>query len=66
MRRLKKELWPAKVTIDNREIAEQVELWLGNSFGAFKDRWNVVYHFEKTDYYFRNDKDALMFSLKWS
>jgi hypothetical protein len=69
MRQLKKELWPYKVRygVDDSNIKIiEVENWLGENLGVFKDRWNVVYQFSHTDFYFRNGRDATMFMLRWS
>ena len=69
MRRLKKELWPNKVVVDVDDTMmkiDDIELWLGESYGAFRERWNAVYQHNRTDYYFRNEKDAMWFTLKWS
>jgi hypothetical protein len=69
MRVLKKELWPYKVTVnvdDTTMKIDKIELWLGKTHGAFRDRWNAVYQHNRTDYYFRQGKDATMFSLMWS
>jgi hypothetical protein len=67
MRILKKELWPHKVTVgqDNTHDITKIECWLGAQLGTFKGRWNVVYQFNKTDFYFREGKDATMFALMW-
>ena len=68
MRTLKKELWPSKIKIDfdssNVKI-DDIEIWLGNTFGAFKTAWNAVYCRGYTDYYFRSEQDAVLFSLRW-
>lgn len=68
MRILKKELWPCKVKVndDNTKNITEVELWLGESFGTFKGRWNVVYHSNHTDFYFKNQRDANWFALRWA
>jgi hypothetical protein len=63
MRILKKELWPYKVTVDNYN--NDLETWLGDNMGAFKNRWNAVYNHDRSDYYFRTQEDAVLFSLKW-
>jgi hypothetical protein len=65
MRVLKKELWPHCVTLDIEETHE-IEIWLGETLGCFKDRWNAVYKSNRTDFYFRQGKDATMFALRWS
>lgn len=67
MRELKRELWPVKVSLDEakeRNLTE-MEIWMGQKFGTFKGRWNIVQHFRGVDFYFRNEQDAVMFSLKW-
>lgn len=67
MRELKKDIWPHKVII-NSDIKEKIfplELWLGEQLGAFKDRWNVVYQYNRTDFYFKSGRDATMFALRW-
>lgn len=68
MRVLKKELWPYKVAVnsDNTKDITPVEIWLGNKFGTFKGRWNVVYQYNRTDFYFRDQGDAVVFSLRWA
>ena len=70
MRELKKELWPYKVKVNHKEFTESItemELWLGKQLGTFKGCWNVVYQTEYTTYfYFRESKDATIFSLRWA
>jgi hypothetical protein len=68
VRTLKKQLWPYKVTIkDNwKHDITPIEIWLGENIGGWKDRWNVVYHYNATDFYFINSADAVMFTLRWS
>ena len=69
MRRLKKELWPSKVVInvdDTMMKIDDIEAWLGDTYGAFKDQWNAVYQHNQTDFYFRNEQDATLFMLRWS
>ena len=68
MRILKKELWPyrVKVNSDNTKDITPVELWLGKQFGTFKGRWNVVYQYNYTEFYFKNQKDANWFALRWA
>ena len=68
MRELKKELWPYRVPLNSdwKDEITQVELWLGQQFGTFRGRWNVVYQFNRTDFYFKNTADATLFALKWS
>jgi hypothetical protein len=68
VRQLKRELWPYKVTVgsDWKDDITTIELWLGEQLGTFKGRWNVVYHYNKTDFYFRHGEDATLFALRWS
>jgi hypothetical protein len=68
MRVLKKELWPHCITLDIDEYdgnMYHIEIWLGETLGSFKDQWNAVYNGNKTDFYFRKGKDALLFALRW-
>ena len=66
MRELKKELWPYKVTIDTPESITKMEIWLGKQLGTFKGRWNVVYQYNRTDFYFKDQGDATLFALRWA
>jgi hypothetical protein len=69
MRILKKELWPHKITlekIDKKHNFFDIELWLKENIGLWKDRWIVIYFHNKTDIYFVDEKDATMFALRWS
>lgn len=72
MRVLKKDLWPHCVRLKTnpgdagRDVAMDIELWLGDKLGCFRDRWNCVYHCNGTDYYFRKGEDATLFALRWS
>ena len=69
MRMLKKELWPYKVKVNDKEFTTSItemEIWLGEQLGTFKGRWNVVYQYNQTDFYFRLQEDAMIFSLRWS
>ncbi len=69
MRILKRELWPHRVVYAKDETNSEyanVEAWLADQVGRFGQAWNVVYHHNQTDLYFRNRADAVMFSLKWA
>lgn len=69
MRRLKKELWPYSINLnvdDTRMKIDDVELWLGESIGGFKVKWNAVYLYNSTDYYFKTGEDAMLFKLRWA
>lgn len=66
---LKKESWPYRIVINDDEHSnniEQVERWLGEHIGAFRHRWNAVYLFDETHFYFRNKSDAAWFALRWT
>jgi hypothetical protein len=68
MRRLKKELWPHCVKVNELtdDHVYDIENWLGETLGPFKGRWNIVYNYNHTDFYFRQGEDAMLFSLRWS
>jgi len=70
MRVLKKELWPHKVAVNMKGTTpkkiDDIETWLVEHYGAVKSGWNVVYHHNGIDYYFRQGRDATMFALRWS
>ena len=66
---LKKELWPHKVALNTDDTdpkIDEIEHWLSKNLGRFTDRWNAVYKHTSTDYYFRQGRDATMFTLRWS
>lgn len=65
MRILKKTLWPNLIVIDNANSIDSIEIWLEQNLGSFKDKWNVVYCHNKTDFYFRDEEDAFVFKLRW-
>ena len=68
MRQLKKELWPYRVKVNEDQFSVSItdmEIWLGEQLGTFKGRWNIVYQYNRTDFYFKDGKDATLFSLKW-
>ena len=69
MRVLKKELWPYKIVLDDDEHnhdIKQVESWLAEHMGAFRERWNVVYLYGETHFYFVSDRDRMWFALRWA
>lgn len=63
MRELKRELWPFKIKLGKDQ--SEAEEWLGKTMGIFKGRWNVVYTCSGNYFYFRNERDAVLFSLRW-
>lgn len=69
MRQLKKELWPYRVKVNEDQFSVSItdmEIWLGEQLGTFKGRWNIVYQYNRTDFYFKDGKDATLFSLKFA
>jgi hypothetical protein len=68
MRILNKSIWPYKIKVrsDIEHDTTPIEIWLGKQLGTFKERWHVIYHSDKTYFYFRNEQDATLFALKWS
>ena len=71
MRTLKKELWPHKISLNiGKDLSDDkiydIEIWLGENLGYFRDRLISVYTSNSTDFYFRQGRDATMFALKWS
>ena len=67
MRQLRKELWPYRVRINSDTVSDitLLETWLGERLGQFKGEWNVVYQYNHTDFYFKQQGNATMFALKW-
>ena len=67
MRILRKELWPYRVRINSDTLSDitPLETWLGERLGHFKGEWNVVYQYNHTDFYFKQQGNATMFALKW-
>jgi hypothetical protein len=69
MRELKRDLWPHKVVIKDRDrqAITEMEVWLTQKLGAFHYHWTIV-HFigGKADFYFKQEQDATLFALKWS
>ena len=68
IRYLKKELWRyrTKLNDDHCHDITAVEIWLGDKFGTFKGRWNVVYTHDSTYFYFKRESDQLVFALRWA
>lgn len=67
-RRLKKLLWPCQVTLDlddTRPKMDDIELWLQEHCGHFRDGWYAVYFSSRTDFYFRDQGHAVLFALRW-
>ena len=66
MRELKKAIWPHKVTINDVVAASDAEIWLGETMGIYKGRWNFILLFGSVEFYFKDGKDAIMFALRWA
>ena len=68
VRQLNREVWPYRIKLgsDFENDITAIEIWLGQQFGTFRDRWHVVYQHNQTHFYFRNQQDAVLFGLKWS
>lgn len=68
MRRLKKEIWPYKISLsyvaDSHII--DIELWLVEKFGERRNKWNIVYGYSKSDFYFKEESDLTFFAMRWN
>ena len=68
MRRLNKQYWPGRVVIKHRTDDDVVTMknWLETRLPERED-WTLVYSLNdnQLDFYFRQESDAMMFSLKW-
>lgn len=65
MRRLKKQLWPYYITVNEHKKIEDIEVWLTARVGAYREQWHAVYYSNKTDFYFKQAPNTTMFALKW-
>lgn len=68
MRSLNKKYWPYKVNVKSDEIipdTKRMETWLKENLGEIDNRWYIVQHFTRTEFYFQDSKDATLFSLIW-
>lgn len=70
MRVLNKDIWPCRVKVDiesnDFKGITEMEVWLGETLGTFRDRWTVVHHYKYAYFYFHNENDAVLFSLRWT
>ena len=66
MRELKKAIWPHKVPINDGVAASDAELWVGETMGIYHGRWNFIVRYTGVDFYFKDEKDAVLFALRWS
>lgn len=62
MRRLNKKYWPYIVKPDYSDDIETAIKWCRENFTK-KNQWTIV---GSNNFYFKNEKDALFFKLKWS
>ena len=67
MRELKKAIWPHKVTIKTSDSGN-IGIWLDETMGIYKGRWNFIVRYTgvDVDFYFKDGKDATLFSLRWA
>lgn len=69
MRVLKKEMWPVKVKIHliyDDPGHDDIYRWLEETLGPQREKWVQIVGYRTVDYYFRNDKDANWFALRWA
>jgi hypothetical protein len=69
MRELKRDLWPHKVVIKDRDqqAITEMKVWLEQKLGVSHYQWTSVYYIGgKADFYFKQEKDATLFAIKWS
>lgn len=69
MRVLKKSIWPYKVVLkvpSDDLIITDMESWLYEYFKTRQKKWYIVQGFSYTEFYFKTEKDANWFSLRWS
>ncbi len=66
VRELKKDIWPHKVTIKTSDSGN-IGIWLDETMGIYKGRWNFIVRYTgvDVDFYFKDGKDATLFSLRW-
>ena len=65
MRKLKKSIWPHKVTIKTGDGGIDAAIWL-NQMGIKGRRWNFILLFGSVEFYFKDGEDATLFALRWS
>ena len=65
MRELKKDIWPHKVTIKTSDSGN-VGIWLDETMGIYKGRWYFIVRYTGVDFYFKDRKDATLFTLRWA
>jgi hypothetical protein len=59
-----------KITVPKSTIRQEDEMreWCEQAYGpgGRKERWRFGWIQEDSTFYFRNSKDAMMFTLRWS
>jgi hypothetical protein len=68
MRELARSAWPHKIRLNyvaDNDSLTRMETWLRNNVGEDSKHWYVIYHYDGTDFYFKDQQDAVWFSLKW-
>lgn len=66
MRRLKVELWPHKAPRIVNDSETDIHQWLEENVGLFRSRWNAIYGMIQNDYYFVDERDMMLFILRWT
>lgn len=57
-------LYPFEIKT-NKSNTKQMENWLSKLIGILECEWTVVYYYAETSYYFKYEKDAMLFALRW-
>ena len=67
MRELNRRFWPYKVSLTSKDDDQfrDIMSWLSDRYGH-KGAWNFVVGYKEYDFYFKNSKDAMMFTLRWT
>ncbi len=43
----------------------EMEIWLGSQFKTYHKRWYIIQGSSQTEFYFKTEKDANWFVLRW-
>lgn len=69
MRELNRTRWPHKIVIKDRDMpaadVSEMLAWMAERFGAQRDKWISIEHHSQTDVYFCEQRDVIMFRLRW-
>lgn len=61
--------WPVEIDYVNTNLTVQTQSWLEHNIGPWGDKWmrkgGVTAPRTTHIYYFKEEKDAIMFALKW-